>query len=83
MEKSRDCRNFLRNQRGSSWGAVIQNNGHKTLNLNKFRFIMGIIYFGLSWGEGKECVRRPRVRVSDSKGKQRRGWKFSCSRGCE
>jgi len=54
MEKSRDCRNSLRNQRGSSWGAVIQNNGHKTLNLNKFRFNMGIIYFGLMLGGERE-----------------------------
>jgi len=54
MEKSRDCRNSLRNQRGSSWGAVIQNNGHKTLNLNKFRFIMCIIYFGLKLGGERE-----------------------------
>jgi len=28
MEKSRNYRNPLRNQRGSSWGAVIKNNGH-------------------------------------------------------
>jgi len=28
-------------------------------------------------------VRRQRVRVSDNKGKQRGGWEFSCSRGCE